>query len=108
MHNFSCSQRTVDIDNPEEFHDLCGDELSELLCEDPKFINWFNEEDIIKMSGHDIIDAVIMQPSLFPKFEKRLQDKRITRQRNWDYLLSRHPQFHRFNPHDPDNLREQK
>ena len=59
IYEFACSQRSVDIDTEEGFNSLVGDELSELLCEDPKLITWFEPVHLAKMTGFDECGIII-------------------------------------------------
>lgn len=91
MHYFECSRRAVDIDDPEEFSGLAGDELSELLCEDRNYLNWMSTEDREKMSGFDIVGVLSIHPGLWDEFSKRAQDRRSVDRTNWEYLIQAQP-----------------
>jgi len=65
---FKTSGKTVDIDNEDNFDKLKGDELSELLYEDPNYIRWMTSKHIKKFSGSEIGLTLLKNPDLFDYF----------------------------------------
>lgn len=71
-YQFKCSNRSLDIDNEDEFCKLKGDELSELLYYDDKFIRWMDYRDIMKFSTGDITLTLLKHPHLIHYFSVKL------------------------------------
>lgn len=104
MYTFACSQRTVDIE--EDFDGLFGDELSELICQDPAYINWLEPKHFYKMNGFDIVSVLILHKHLIGHFYQRLVNPRVTSKEDWDYLIKVHPKFEILTPYASIDIKE--
>lgn len=92
---FKCSNSLKNIEDPEIFDNLCGDELSELLCEDFNYINWFTDLDLDKLQSFDMCTILSIHPELIGLFLERLKeftkdkDNPFT-EREWEWVVKEH------------------
>lgn len=72
MKKFACSSREVT-----SFTNLYGDEIAELLCENPTFILDLTEDDLYNMNGFDIVTVLNTHIWLLSYFSKRMKNTDI-------------------------------
>lgn len=95
-YKFVCSGKEVDISSPMVFSKLCGDELSELLCEDPSYITWISEKNIARMEAFDVVTVLRVRPELTGHFIHKLKEEKFMSDYEWNYLLKENPNFKQY------------
>ena len=69
---FACSGREVT-----SFNNLYGDEITELLCDNPTAILDLTEDDLLNMEGFDIVTVLNTHIWLLSYFFKRMKNTDI-------------------------------
>lgn len=83
---FKCSNSIKDIENPTVFNNLFGDELSELLCEDFNYINWFTVSQLTNLTTFDMCTVLSVHPEFIGLFMNKLH--RGTKRKKDPLILS--------------------
>ena len=92
---FKCSNSLKNIEEPEIFDELHGDELSELLCEDFNYINWFTTLDLDKLTAFDMCTVISVHPEFIGLFIDRLQSQpsKDFKEEEWQWVVEVQPKL---------------
>jgi hypothetical protein len=87
---FACSGRNLDVNNT---NNLYGDEIAELLCDDPTFILKLTESDLLRMNGFDIVTVLNTHLWLLSYFSSRMKNTDVLKLDDIKCLFTFNPEL---------------